>query len=1371
VAVPNDILSMSKWYLTLPSGSANNPDEVYQPALATYSNSSFFRVGSDGACVEFIAPAVGVTTSAASGATRTELREMLDNSGSGAKSNWGFNDGANHSLTVTMTCDPTSVVGRKECIVGQIHDAGGTPPIYLAINLNSNPGALNIFKSGPSDGALLTGITPTTKFTYRILVTAGVDVKIYACLGDNLNNLVLQKTYPISTWSADATSGCYFKAGAYNKEPISTATSGQSIVRMYRLDHDVINTGLGGLYTPPAAPGGGSSGPQTLGVGGIPTPAAASNVVLTTADSTSTLSITTGGTSSQQRIYDGQGHTVKKIDIAASYVTVQNFFIRGADNAGIYSSGIGNIIQNCDIAQVNEGGVGDINGITFFGDGTKILFNNIDNLVSGPLNGSHTDGIQTWNTPSKRASSNVLILGNRINGPVQSDVNYLHQGVQAEGKDSTDGGGGGTGVSQNWLIDSNYFKTYGNQCIHIDDIDNVSIARNTFAGGCTKIVETGDFSTGAKYYSDNVVTGTYGSVGLTATQGAGPAPSAYGYVAPAGIPTGTPFPDDTPPVLSEFANFLANARTDRSVTIPIIAVALADADAWLDSNRLPRRCRFWINNALQLDYTLPKKWVLVDVELPSGLKQAAYAKLTAPNLIDLRTTSVLPINTGTAGTPAGGGNDGGASNPSATIVIIPSGTSAQRPQPDVGSAYIDLDLGRTLILGDGSGWRDVYGKSIGNGPQNIRAVVNTDNSITISWDPVPNATTYKLYEDQSLSGVSGATALTATTTTRAPSTNRTYHYWVTANISGVESDPSAKVAATLPYGSTPNPVPPGGGGSGTVTPDSFTFAFASCLNAADSNSFTKMKTMNPDYFAMTGDCWYDDGSSGHQAHWQAKFGAPNYAAFLATLPNPQIVGWSDHDFGFAANAVGSGNSVTPTANAAYRAQFPSVVLPSTDGIYRTWTRGRIRFILTDERSFKSANAATDNSSKTMLGTTQKNWLKGLIASSQYPIIVWIGDTPWVGPVTAGDDGWKGYDTERQELNAVFASSPAQIIRLNGDMHCLGYGHDQFGVDRVWQAAPLNNATKVKSAGEGFLATYPTNANEGAIEQLFGWISFTDNATTITATFTGYSADGTIRLTDSLSVTPSTTAPPPSGGGTPTGGTGSTPAEILKINGKNGGTGGSWNEGIGFHSGDAEGSGHKDISYSSLAGGYERTFYFEKAQNNTAVKFAVYCDGGKTSANTHYPRSELRELSSGGGSNASWDGASGTHHMSGTTRVVHGTSTKDEVCIAQMHDASDDTLQIRVQGSTVTLNVKGVKVADLLTGYTKGTDFDWDILCANGKLTVKINGVQKYSATPGYGSGQYFKVGCYAQAASGYTSGISASDYFHIELKNLAASHS
>lgn len=329
------------------------------------------------------------------------------------------------------------------------------------------------------------------------------------------------------------------------------------------------------------------------------------------------------------------------------------------------------------------------------------------------------------------------------------------------------------------------------------------------------------------------------------------------------------------------------------------------------------------------------------------------------------------------------------------------------------------------------------------------------------------------------------------------------------------------LAASRPPGGGVGGLDPGGdgGGGGSFTPDSFTFAFSSCSNrdagsgGDDSSAYVNIRNAKPDYFCHLGDVWYDDGSSNHLSHWNAAFSSPNYAALIASLPNPQIINWSDHDATFSNNGTGVGNSVVAAGNAAYRTKFTGLDLPD-NGIYRTWTRGRIRFILLDCITFKDPESKSDTTGKTMLGSVQKAWLKNLIASNDYPMIVMLGDSQWPGPKEAGQDEWRGYDTERQEMASSFGASPATLIYLNGDTHSLAYGHDQFGLERLWQASPLKNNTKVKAAGAGYIDTYPLNKDEGDVAHQYAIISFVDDGTTLTATCRFYS-EGALKMTDSV----------------------------------------------------------------------------------------------------------------------------------------------------------------------------------------------------------------------------------------------------------------
>jgi hypothetical protein len=261
-------------------------------------------------------------------------------------------------------------------------------------------------------------------------------------------------------------------------------------------------------------------GEQTLGVGGVATPAGA---ILATGDSTSTLTITSGGTADNPKVYDGKGFKVGKISIKADNVVVQNYRVcpNGVYGIEIPPRRTNVTVQNNDIKCVK--GPGDLNAITFFGNNLKFLYNTMEDWVVGDPGKSHTDCFQTWNNDPNESSSYIVIKGNRCTGPLQGQGNYtVHQCVMAQGKAATDGGGGGSGNSEHWIIDGNYWKDDWNQCIKLEDIDDAHVTRNTFAGASSRIIEIRSTSVGTFYYSDNIVTGSYGSVGVTAKPGPGP---------------------------------------------------------------------------------------------------------------------------------------------------------------------------------------------------------------------------------------------------------------------------------------------------------------------------------------------------------------------------------------------------------------------------------------------------------------------------------------------------------------------------------------------------------------------------------------------------------------------------------------------------------------------------------------------------------------------------------------------------------------------------------------------------------------------------------------------------------------------------------
>ncbi len=240
------------------------------------------------------------------------------------------------------------------------------------------------------------------------------------------------------------------------------------------------------------------------------------------------------------------------------------------------------------------------------------------------------------------------------------------------------------------------------------------------------------------------------------------------------------------------------------------------------------------------------------------------------------------------------------------------------------------------------------------------------------------------------------------------------------------------------------------------------------------------------------------------------------ARMLRNVPTAYV--WDDHDYG-PNNADGTSAS-KPAAASVYRSRVPHYSLPDATGIWQTWDIGRVRFVITDQRSAASPKADTDNSSKTMLGATQKTWFKGILSNSAGMLIVWICPR-WFGmPASAGADSWAGFTTERAELaDYIKANCHGRVVVLSADLHTLalddGTNHD-FATGGgeplpTFQAAALD---KTPATGGG---TY--SHGEYLTVGQFGTMAIADaGGATLDVTWKGWNILGTQLVTHTFTVT-------------------------------------------------------------------------------------------------------------------------------------------------------------------------------------------------------------------------------------------------------------
>ena len=172
-----------------------------------------------------------------------------------------------------------------------------------------------------------------------------------------------------------------------------------------------------------------------------------------------------------------------------------------------------------------------------------------------------------------------------------------------------------------------------------------------------------------------------------------------------------------------------------------------------------------------------------------------------------------------------------------------------------------------------------------------------------------------------------------------------------------------------------------------------------------------------------------------------------------------------------------------------------------------------------------------------------------------------------------------------------------------------------------------------------------------------------------------------------------------------------------------------------------------------------------------VVFRARVDGARTSSNTKYPRSELREMTDRGEKRASWSNKSsgdGVHRMTMDAAITATPVTKPEVVAAQIHDEDDDVVMVRLYGKQLVVDADDSNVRLVLDAdYELGQRFTVSITASRGAITVVYNG----SRTVTYrhsGSGMYFKAGCYTLSNTSYDRG----DRFgEVIIYKLGVSHS
>lgn len=315
-------------------------------------------------------------------------------------------------------------------------------------------------------------------------------------------------------------------------------------------------------------------------------------------------------------------------------------------------------------------------------------------------------------------------------------------------------------------------------------------------------------------------------------------------------------------------------------------------------------------------------------------------------------------------------------------------------------------------------------------------------------------------------------------------------------------------------------------------PASFSIALGGCATNTDDAAFAAINALNPKplFLLAMGDFQYMDIAAPTTANYHAAFDASLARSVRKVTHSqiPTVFMWDDHDFqtndATGRDASNVARSFRATGLQFFRDRIPALTASSvaTDTAHYSFVVGRVRFVVSDTRSDKTLQSAADNSSKTMMGAAQKAWFKAEIAAAKAAgqVVAWMNSVPWVVSATAGADDWGGYTTERAEISDYIKAQgmTGKVFILSADMHALAihagadYATGGGGAIPVFHAGPFNRACSTKG-GPYTYGPYP--ASGSAVVQQYGVMNVADDGAELTVSWSGYSADGTLRMSHSF----------------------------------------------------------------------------------------------------------------------------------------------------------------------------------------------------------------------------------------------------------------
>jgi alkaline phosphatase D len=201
--------------------------------------------------------------------------------------------------------------------------------------------------------------------------------------------------------------------------------------------------------------------------------------------------------------------------------------------------------------------------------------------------------------------------------------------------------------------------------------------------------------------------------------------------------------------------------------------------------------------------------------------------------------------------------------------------------------------------------------------------------------------------------------------------------------------------------------------------------------------FERLRETTPDFALFIGDQIYadtvDPDFEGYAHKYRANWSITELDALMSNVPVAMM--WDDHEIidGFFP---GGSDRFEPARRAFELYAAAHNPRPYRPGVlYYTLRAGDVALFVLDDRSFRSPPAMPDGPDKSMLGAQQKADLLAWLSCEPAALKVIVSSVVFTDFALTGQDAWRGYAHEREELFAhVISHRIDDVLLVTGDQH-------------------------------------------------------------------------------------------------------------------------------------------------------------------------------------------------------------------------------------------------------------------------------------------------------------------------------------------------